>query len=445
MRALILLVLLAAQVPAWADKYVRDGGSSSSCTDWTNACDQLTTAEGVVSRGETIWVADGTYNGGTLDVSESGTSTITIKKATVASHGTSTGWLDTYGDGQATIGDLIIGTNYWVIDGATRNESDWSDGNAYGFRISSAIEANSSITSTCADNITIKYVNAGGAEGNSYTGSEPDVALQVSCFLSGQDNNSWTIQRSYFHNIAHFALLLLSSMDGATIEYNLLKNGWGKEGIRGQFVSKNLIIRFNRFENSCGTASPDACTADIALWSGDTTGSHDGNEIYGNTFYQSNTNGHDLNTGGSIVVGGNGSTWVGVSASNTKVYNNSFTGLHGSGQHGSILINGGSGNVCQNNLWYNVDNPTASCNTASNNTNAGANPFVSVPGMALSGATSAGTTLSSPYNTDMTGATRGSDGTWDRGAFEYAAGGSGPPAPTNIRIIGERDHLACWK
>ncbi len=404
-----------------ADKYVRDGGGSSACTTWTDACDQLTTALGVVSRGETIWVADGAYTGVTLDVANSGTSIVTIKKATTSAHGTETGWSAGYGDGQATFGDFIVATNYWVVDGATRNESDWGDGAAYGFRISTTLEANSSQTNTCADNITVQYTNLGGAEGTTYTGSEPDEATQVSCFIGGQVNNSWIYRRNYFHNIAHSALMLLSSMDGATIEYNLFKNAFGKEAIRGQFVSKNIIIRYNQFFNSCGTAPPDACTADIAMWSGDTEGSHDNNEVYGNWFVMT----RDGNTGGKIVIGGDGTSWVGVVANNTKIYNNTIIDTTG-GVSCNILVNGGTGNEVRNTLWYGcVGTPGSSPNT-SNNGEEQSDPFINYAAWNLHlSAGLSGYALGSPYNADMDGIIRGADGTFDRGAFEYQVGGGG--------------------
>ena len=37
----------------------------------------------------------------------------------------------------------------------------------------------------------------------------------------------------------------------------------------------------------------------------------------------------------------------------------------------------------------------------------------------LTSATNNGISLPSPFNMDMDGKTRGSDGTWDRGAYEY--------------------------
>jgi hypothetical protein len=51
----------------------------------------------------------------------------------------------------------------------------------------------------------------------------------------------------------------------------------------------------------------------------------------------------------------------------------------------------------------------------------------------LTSATAAGANLSSPYNTDPDGVTRGGDGSWDRGAFEYTGGGpvADQTAPSN--------------
>jgi hypothetical protein len=38
-----------------------------------------------------------------------------------------------------------------------------------------------------------------------------------------------------------------------------------------------------------------------------------------------------------------------------------------------------------------------------------------------------GASLSSPYNTDFAGNTRGADGTWERGAYEFNT--TDPPKP----------------
>jgi hypothetical protein len=127
---------------------------------------------------------------------------------------------------------------------------------------------------------------------------------------------------------------------------------------------------------------------------------------------------------------------------NTLVYGNTL--ING---HGPLLyqnnegLGHGSGNVVVNNLLY---NSTSLINEAgggpiSHSYNAlfssgsisetgvqiaSGNPFVDyVNGnYHLKAATQSGQALPAPYNTDIDGYSRGADGLWDRGAFEYGAG-----------------------
>src|SRR5437870_5513644 len=97
--ALVAALACAAEARA-ADHFVRQGATGTgSGSDWTNAYTSLPAA---LTRGDTYYVADGTYSGYTFNYPASGTALITIKKATVANHGTAVGWLDTFGDGVAT-------------------------------------------------------------------------------------------------------------------------------------------------------------------------------------------------------------------------------------------------------------------------------------------------------------------------------------------------------
>ena len=41
--------------------YVKEGATGTSCANWQNACSSLQTALGMVSSGDSIWVAKGTY------------------------------------------------------------------------------------------------------------------------------------------------------------------------------------------------------------------------------------------------------------------------------------------------------------------------------------------------------------------------------------------------
>ena len=125
--ALVVTLLFAAGAAHSADRYIRQGATGAgNGSDWTNAFTDLPTSW---VRGDTYWIADGTYSARTLNTPVNGTAVITIKKATAASHGTSTGWSAAFGDGQAVInGAVVITTSYWTFDGTSRNENNWKDG-----------------------------------------------------------------------------------------------------------------------------------------------------------------------------------------------------------------------------------------------------------------------------------------------------------------------------
>jgi len=427
--AILGLVFLASAQAAIVHAGPTATGNGSG-SDWNNIANFNTLS---LVRGNTYYLQDGTYAGKTLSTAVSGSTLITVKKAIGSDHGTDTGWISAYGDGQATFnGTLTLTTDYWVLDGQTRNASNWADGNSYGYRATDVYTSAPSQGGSCASNITVRYMNLGGAEGTTYTGSEPGTAIYNGGFFD--TCTSWTIEYNYLHNIGSFTLIQFAGTNGATVQYNHFRNSWGKEAIRGQGVSKNLIIRWNQFYNACGyTGLPgEGCTAEIAIWGSDSPGDHDNNEIYGNWFMLT----RDSNSGGTIVVGGNGGSWFGVPANNTKIYNNTIAGHSGGNQAGYILVNGGSGNICRNTLWYDTPVASASCNTTSNNVDATSDPFTSYAGanLHLAGATAAGFSLSSPYNVDMDGNTRGADGTWDLGAYERNTGGTRPSAPT-LRIV----------
>ncbi|MGZ3806381.1 MAG: hypothetical protein ACXVB4_19375, partial [Pseudobdellovibrionaceae bacterium] len=82
-----------------ATLYVRPGASgNNSGSDWSNAYNGLPSS---LTRGNTYYLAPGNYGDHTFNDANSGTSLITLKKATAADHGTESGWSSTYGTGQA--------------------------------------------------------------------------------------------------------------------------------------------------------------------------------------------------------------------------------------------------------------------------------------------------------------------------------------------------------
>jgi hypothetical protein len=424
-----VLLLPCATVQA-ADHFVRQGATGNgSGADWTNACPGFTGSCAVTSlvRGDTYWVADGSYGGLRLD--RPGTGLISIKKATVASHGSSTGWQNAYGAGQATFAKLWFVTSSYLFDGQTRNEADWRDVASYGFRATGGVYASALDPGpTCPDQLTFRYIDVGGAPiGNTYSGSNPD-GFYLGGF--GDPCSNWTVSRSHIHNVA--IAFQMAGAENALIEYSFIGPAWSKEAIRGQGLARGHIIRQNTMWNACqqdpSQGSGSACTAEIA-------GSYDGIKIYGNVIQKTTS---EMNTGGAIVIGGDGTSWVGTSSSNSEAYNNTIVGI----QNGTaaITINGGSANSVRNNVWAGLGSAVSTgtrANTTSNNVVLNTSAFVSYPtNLHLSLPTGAGFALPSPYNADRDTMVRGADGLWDLGAFEKSGvGTSAPAAPTNLRII----------
>lgn len=393
--------------------YVRVGASGNG-TDWANAYGSL---PDTLVRGATYYVADGTYSGYTFDDIESGITQITIKKAIASEHGTNTGWSNSYGDGQAIFGDLNFGRDYYLIDGSTRNESNWLDSASYGFQVRKIYIQNDNIPPG-GDDITIKYSEIGGAYNTNYT-TGLDTAVYLGGFASIIRNI--TISQSYLHNFIVGVQVNLA--EGLVIERSAFAHGWGKEAIRGQNWAKNAVIKHNKFWNACQKDPNDStsgCTAEIGVWGGYESG-FDNWEIYGNVFY--NTIGIH-HSDAAIFVGGNNSNWVGPGTNNTKIYNNTIYNIQGQSQ---IAANG-SNNQVYNNLFYASANSGAYGSSSANNVVAVSNPFVNITStdFHLAAATANGTSLMSPYNTDMDGKTRGADGVWDIGAYEYLSGSSTP-------------------
>jgi len=433
MRSLLALSLMLTVLSVHAaDLHVRQGASGNgSGTDWANAYPAL---PATLVRGDTYWIADGSYGTYIFTTQPSGASLITIRKATPGAHGTSTGWNDSYGDGQAVFADLLFDYGYVVFDGAKRNENNWAHVSSYGFRVAGGISSSrlQSGSGACADNLTFRYVDVGAAPGTGHSSADRGV------FLGGFGDGSlacenWTLQRSHIHNV--IVHIHCAGCSGLLVEHSYFGIGWGKEAIRGLVAAHHITVRHNIFKDSCQRDPDDptsGCTGEIAIWSGT---NHDNIEVYGNVFYKTTS---EVNSGGVIVVGGDGSSWTGPPTNNTKIYNNTIAGLKN--WHADILINGGSNNECRNNLWYDVAGSATGCGGSpeSNNVVVTGTPFLNYAAgdFRLAAATAQGSALLLPYSVDRTGASRGTDGNWDLGALEYVAGGPGPlPAPINLRVI----------
>lgn len=425
-----------------ANKYIRAGATgTASGDDWTNA---YTTLSGItLTRGNVYYIATGSYAGRTCNTAASGTTLITIKGATVADHGTDTGWQASYsvsaadGGSQALFTSSIsFQTSYWVFDSTvyppTPAHSTARTKTAYGFRYTN--EANPFTVynlSAAITTITIKGVS-GTAPGTDIekffiaTNNETlsvDVLTVSHCYGDGYSNFTWGTSAGL-------------AMSDWTHEYNLITNGYSSASNHGEDLNNNYgdmvrwTIRWNWFEDrGSGTACIVALNGDITSY-----------YIYGNVFFNM-TVGDGCCTG---IINGNGTQELrGV------VYNNTFVQQPGStgGWIGTASLS-----TVRNNLLYDmsagIGSGTASSsvqytayfdttNTPSAVTEptryvGSGSPFTDLVGKdytltsAVAAAMTAGETLASPYDVDMFGNTRGADGKWDRGAFEF---GTATPSP----------------
>lgn len=405
-------------------KYFRPGASGTgSGNDWTNAYTTLTALKNGLARGDTGYLGVGTTTEDVLlNTAASGTQTITLKKATIADHGTETGWNNTYAGQTVLIGSLQVATNYWVVDGVYRAEENWRDSGSYGIRIKGTVYSWPINFPPGGNHLVFRYLDVGADVGSVY----PSISGPPFYFVSDITQTDFTISYCHAHNCG---VLYLVGVDGVVIEKTAFTDQWGKEMIRGFGTCTNGILRYLSFHNTTrDTGGPgEAGTAPIAIWDSNNAGAFDNWQIYGIEMLDTEAIEH---SGGAIVVGGDGGGWVGVPANNVKIYNITVAGFQ-SNISANILINGGTGNEIRNVLWYDcIGSPNASPNTSSN-AEESSSPFASYPDGDLRLAIQVpGTSLDSPFNVDIAGNLRGQDGSFDRGAYEYI-----PDAPVGADVL----------
>jgi hypothetical protein len=478
----VLLTLFSGYVVfsagAQTNYYVRSGATgSNNGSDWNNAYMALPSS---LKRGATYYVAAGTYAAPTFSDAENGTQLITITSATVTNHGTSTGWTNSYAGQALFMGETYFTTGYYLIDGQARG-SDWRSG--YTLRFWNSTDLSGAAIHLQASNITMRYVEIQGTtnmrDPNPNGTSLGDNGVYTDA-VSGLSN--FYIGYSYIHETGNTQFQMnLGVGDGFTCEYNYVyldHTAWNANHDEAFSLTwSDSIIRYNFFHDINGTGViTDAAAVNISLsnWA-----------IYGNVFFW------DLAYAGSVegymsdgIIAMLGENMTGY----MYVYNNTVANMQSMSNHSGIYFPqthlfgcrpGGTVTMnVYNNLIFNCgsqgapagpNNPPPaftgtlnwdyqsyySLGGSANDTSAHAvvsssNPFVNaLPATSsssfdfhLTAATAAGITLSSPYNTDMNGNTRGADGTWDRGAYEFVSNNTNPPVISSLQATNVSDRSA---
>jgi hypothetical protein len=227
-----------------ADMYVRKGASGAG-TSWTDAYGELSRVSWTGMSGSTLWIAAGSYTTGLPNL---GTANVTIKRATVASHGTSTGWSDSY-DGQVTVtpsygsGFLVINSSAsgTVVDGA--GYAPWK------FRVAGVRGYNGMLQNDGADNVVLRGVEFDGLAESTPSGG-PEDGLR---WMGGKNA---VIEHNFIHDYqqvggAHNDGVQAPSCTNITFRYNFFKNNgmhlflgdynWGSQYCNGITINHNVF------------------------------------------------------------------------------------------------------------------------------------------------------------------------------------------------------------
>lgn len=432
--SLIVLVLAVTPIFAQSTYCVRAGATGTGTgADWNNAMPAL---PATLTRGSTYYVADGSYVGRSFSTAVSGTTLITIKKATVTDHGAIVGWTDAFGDGQAIFnGQLSFSSSYWEIDGQTGGgPAAWNTG--FGFKIIEVGNGNALIlvgNGSTANNVSVRHVEMEGKGSVSTSGgSASNDGLAI------YGDSTTTLSYAWMHGIGRCPFFFSGNIN-TVMEYVYVQSYFGSSGVHcevmssGQGFTGDTTFRNNLvadIESTGGLMWDNSSNPSSHLY------------VYGNVFYKPAGAVWEVANG---IIGG----WTGGSGeqfNNCYVFNNTF--INCDQQTLSTFPNVFSGNNAQNNLWYNCNSPSFSLYAAhdfnhfinSGGTHSEANgtsatsgdPFVNFPALnfQLKTNTSLGTNLGSPYNIDPTGKVRS---TWTRGAYEFGGvGDTNPPVIASV-------------
>lgn len=417
MRLSIIIFFAAVCIARSATVYVLDGGSGSG-NSWTNALDDLPTT---LVRGNLYYLGDGNYASRNFNVASSGTTTIEIRKATEADHGTEPGWSSAHGDGQAVFGGslTITGGDYWIFNG---NRGDYFSATPYGIKIdkstdgswifncngggNSSLFLNMELAGPASDSAFFDF-DVGVFGFTAYTGSTNSMLSNcwvhgASTLLDGLSYFIWSrnvlqdsigVQDPYdpdgagpepSHDTAHCNILYLGFGAHDSIFENNYCANYNAEGILVTSYNGcpyNIIIRGNVMANTGPITSYLDFPRGIEFYSGF---SFTNFAIYNNTF----------GTNVGIAINENGATLYNSWASNNIAIGTSFS--FGSIPSGSNVTVSGSQPFVQ----------------PINGTNANYRLSATKPGFNL------GITWK-----DWDGTTVGSDGQWNLGAFEFSDSG----------------------
>lgn len=451
---LFLSLFIFSATPAFtANHYIRDGGTGDGSA-WNNALDDIPSP---LTRGDTYYIADGTYTPYLFDDDVDGEIYIYIKKAIESDHGTDTGWDSEYGNGQAIFSNSAanyiwnFSTSYYDINGQVGTSNNET---SYGFRLYNT-STSTSFNLIDFDNDGTSYINVSYTDMEHAGATSGSVDAHAVIYLNegpGVYFDHITISHCYLHDCA-WCPFIVRRTTYLTVEYcyiarNQSWSGQHAQGMSASFESDNNTLANNIWEDIEGTG----CINFVG----------NGWKIYGNLLFRSpgypvyDTSTDNPNTRGENGGDGAIGTW-GEIVANAEIHNNTIVDYDSWWILDAGIDLGPSSTGCSafNNAWYNTGAKQLRVNThdynMSDDTFVTAGDYNETNGVQWTGgsglfadyesqdyrlaqATVTGSDLGSPYNEDMLGSIRGDDSVWDRGAYEHESGNGGNGGTVNVTL-----------
>jgi hypothetical protein len=408
-------------------RYVRQGANGSGTgLSWTNATTDL---PATLVRGRTYCLAEGTYAGKTFSTAASGTTKIQIVRATTADHGSSDGWVSTYGDGYwawnstgtvtpvngggVTInGVWVFQTSYWTIDGNTdvleRYGFHWDvvePSSSWRIRIGVSVDELVGI-----DLYDFMIDGHGEVGSNGLQVEGLDDAIFSNFWIWGTDADAYGVKLRN-STIQHCRIGPRESSGTGEHGDGMTYNANSSFGLVGNVTSRYCKINWGGqaafFDGS--TAAP-------------VNPHHGAHYMYGNIWYSGDAGSKCLNVHSNVIS-------AGADRLTLYFYNNvcdnsisSITGYGGAGEFRNNIFwdttNPGFGSATQS---HNLcETGLTRCSEGTGGITTSTDPFTNQASndYTLSAART-GFVLSSPFNFDLLGTERGLDGTFDIGAYEH--------------------------
>ncbi|MBE0540484.1 MAG: hypothetical protein IH623_03775 [Verrucomicrobia bacterium] len=424
--ALLVLCLGAMTASAATICVGPSATGNGSGSDWNNKAQWSSVT---LTRGNTYYLADGTYAGRTVNTAASGSTYITIKKATVGDATVEgiTGWNSADGDGQASFtGVMQFQSSYWIFDGVKGSMSRTMTDYGFTFTTATRYVVRAFNTSQNISDITISHISWTAPSGDqekhffqTHNETRSVHRLTIShCLSDGHSNFIWGTSPG-----------VGTPHDDWVTEHCIMRRTYSSAAIHGEDLNnnygniRNWHMRYNIFEVDGPGGGP---TGVIVVLNGSAGPWY----IYGNVF-------KDLQWA-EVGVGGIHHPMTG------GFYNNTFINCRSDYNHVQWVGGGGQNRMTvRNNLIVNMqaDRTVSSPGTISHTTYAnctsvptetsrevlGSSPLVNIAGLnfRLATPTAAGEPLAAPFNLDPDGKVRGADGNWDRGAFEFGTTSGG--------------------